>query len=104
MLITFPFSIPNTIFSGILFFPSTSIEWNNLDINIRNCESYATFKKSILRFIRPSENPTFNCHNPSGIKLITGLTLGFSHLCVHKFRLNFPDRPPLAEMLFIVIF
>ena len=48
------------------FFPSTLVEWNNLDINIRNSESYATFKKSILRFIRPSENPIFNCHNPSG--------------------------------------
>ena len=42
------------------FFTSTLIEWNNLDINIRNSESYTTFKKSILRFIRPSENPIFN--------------------------------------------
>ena len=66
------------------FFPSTLIEWNNLDINIRNSESYATFKKSILRFIRPSENPIFNCHNPSGIKLITRLRLGLSHLLEHK--------------------
>ena len=74
MLITLPVSIPNTIFQEF-FFPSTLIEWNNLDINIRNSESYVTFKKSILRFIRPSENPIFNCHNPSGIKLITRLRL-----------------------------
>ena len=73
------------------FFPSTLIEWNNLDIDIRNSESYAIFKKSILRFIRPSENPIFNCLNSGGIKLITRLRLGFSHLREHKFRHNFQD-------------
>ena len=70
------------------FFPSTLIEWNNLNINIRNSES---FKESILRFIRPSENPIFNWHNSGGIKLITRLSLGFSHLREHKFRRNFQD-------------
>ena len=44
-----------------------------------------------MRFIRPSENPIFNCHNPSGIKLITRLRLGLSHLREHKFRHNFQD-------------
>ena len=73
------------------FFPSTLIEWNNLDINVRNSESYAIFKKSILRFIRPSENPIFNCHNSGGIKLINRLRLGFNHLREHKFRHNFQD-------------
>ena len=73
------------------FFPSTLIEWNNLDINITKSKSYTTFKKSILRFIRPSKYLTFNCHNPSGIKLITRLKLGLSHLRKHKFRHNFLD-------------
>ena len=73
------------------YFPSTSIEWNNLDINIRSSESYATFRKSILRFIRPSENQIFNFHNPNGIKLITRLRLGNSHLRGHKFRHHFQD-------------
>ena len=49
------------------FFPSTLIEWNNLDSNIRNSESYAPIKKSILRFIRPSKNPILYYHNPGGI-------------------------------------
>ena len=44
-----------------------------------------------MRFIRPSENPIFNCHNPSRIKLITRLRLGLSHLHEHKFRHNFRD-------------
>ena len=73
------------------FFPSTLIEWNNLAINIRNSESYAIFKKSILRFIRPSENPISSCHNSGGIKLITRVRLGFSHLREHKFRHNLQD-------------
>ena len=35
------------------FFPSTVIEWNKLDSNIRNPENLALFKKHILAFIRP---------------------------------------------------
>ena len=36
------------------FFPSTVIEWNKLDNNIRNSESVSAFKKQIFKFIRPS--------------------------------------------------
>ena len=44
-----------------------------------------------MRFERPSENPIFSCHNPCGIKLITRLRLGFSHIREHKLRHNFQD-------------
>ena len=37
----------------------------------------------------PSNISTFNCHNPIGIKLITRLRLGLSHLRDHKFKHNF---------------
>ena len=57
-----------TASSEIHFFSSSLIEWN---------KSYANFKKSILGFIRPSEHPIFSYHNPSGIKLMTRLRLGF---------------------------
>ena len=73
------------------FFPSTIIEWNNLDSNIRNSENLALFKKRILAFIRPSANSTFHCLNPNGLKLITRLTLGLSHLCFHKIKSSFQD-------------
>ena len=66
------------------FFPSTVIEWNKLDNNIRNSESVSAFKKQILKFIRPSPNSTFNVHNPHGIKLLTRLRVGLSHLHEHK--------------------
>ena len=73
------------------FFPSTIIEWNNLDKSIRSSESLALFKKSILQLIRPTPNRAFNCHNPIGIKLITRFRLGLSHLRDHKFKHNFQD-------------
>ena len=68
------------------FFPSTVIEWNKLDNNIRNSESVSAFKKQILKFIRPSLNSTFIEHNPHEIKLLTRLRVGLSHLREHKFR------------------
>ena len=73
------------------FFPSTAIEWNNLYLNIRNSKTFLAFKKSILKFIRPSSNYISNYHSPKGIKLITRLRLGLSHLCEHKFWHNFHD-------------
>ena len=49
------------------FFPSTVIEWNKLDSNIRNSESigfHKTFHKWYLQ-----------CHNLKGLKLIARLRL-----------------------------
>ena len=72
------------------FFRSTIIEWNKCDQNIRNSSSFNIFRKSILKFIRPSDS-LFNCHNPKGIKLLTKLRLGLSHLREHKFKHSFQD-------------
>ena len=71
------------------FFPSTIIEWNKLDLTLRKCDSFNVFKKEILKFIRPSFNSFYNCHNPIGIKYITRSRLGLSHLWEHKFK-QFP--------------
>ena len=45
------------------FFPSAVIEWNKLDLNIRNSESLNISKKSLVKFIRPSGSSVFDCHN-----------------------------------------
>ena len=50
-----------------------------------------TFKNTILKFIRPSPNSVFECHNPQGIKFLTRLRLGLSHLREHKFKHSFQD-------------
>ena len=73
------------------FFPSTVLQWNKLDNNIWNSELVSAFKKPILKFFRPSPNSKFNVHNPHGIKLLTRLRNGLSHLREHKFRHNFQD-------------
>ena len=57
------------------FFPSAILEWNKLDLNIRNSTSLNAFKKKLLNFIRPCANSIFNIHNLLGIKLITRLRL-----------------------------
>ena len=63
------------------------------------------FKKSLLKFIRPSPNSVFNCHNCKGIKYLTRLRLGLSHLREHKFKHSFQDTHfwihfvPVAVML-----
>ena len=73
------------------FFSSTAIEWNKIDKNIRKSESLNIFKKSILELIRPSQNRVYTCHNPKGIKLLTRLRVGLSHLREHKFKHSFQD-------------
>ena len=73
------------------FFPSAIIEWNKIDSNLRNSKSISVFKEKILNFIRPSPNSVFDIRNPKGIKLITRLRLGLSHLREHKFKHSFQD-------------
>ena len=75
----------NTTFSRF-FFPSTIMGWNELDWEIKNSESIVAFKKIIISFIRPSAISTFNCHIPRGIKLLSRLRLGLSHLKEHSFQ------------------
>ena len=52
---------------------------------------FSVFKSNILKFIPPSPNSVYNCHNPRGIFLITRLKLDLSHLRQHKFKHGFQD-------------
>ena len=49
------------------------------------------FKKELLKFIRPDPHSTYNIHDSKGLKLLTRLRLGLSHLGDQKFRHNFQD-------------
>ena len=60
-------NIRNNFFKNT-FFSLTIIDWNKLDLAIRNLTSFSSFKESILKFIRPAPNSIFQCHNPRGIK------------------------------------
>ena len=45
----------------------------------------------ITSFLRWMFNKIFQCHNTKGIKLVTRLRLGLSHLWEHKFKHSFQD-------------
>ena len=81
-------ALPNTKhnFFKNSFFPSTIIEWHNLDPHLRKSESFSVFKSNLLKLIRPSTNSVYNCHNPRRIWLITRLRLALSQLREHKFK------------------
>ena len=66
------------------FFPSTIIAWSKLDPTIRNAESVGIFKSNILKFIRPTPRSFSNCYNHKGIRLMTRLRLGLSHLNINS--------------------
>ena len=84
------FNIKNNFYKNS-FFPSSIIEWNNLDPNLLNLGNSGIFKNNILKFIRPKPNIFFNCCNLKGIRLITRLRLELSHLREHKFKYNFQN-------------
>ena len=73
------------------FFPYTIVEWNKLDINLRNTKSFLIFRISLLKVGKPMQNPIYDMHDPVGIKFLTRLRLGLSHLNEHKFKHNFHD-------------
>ena len=62
------------------FFPSTIIEQNTLDRDIRNSDSLNVFKLPLLKFVRPVVNRVFEINNSYGLKLLTRLCFGLSHL------------------------
>ena len=67
------------------------MELNNLDISIRNSSSCHMFRNLILKFIRPELNRISSAQNFEGLKLLTRMRFGLSHLADHKFRHNFQD-------------
>ena len=69
------------------------IEWNKFNLITCNSESLNIFKKTLLKFIRPSGNSVFNSHSPIRLKLLTKLRLGLSHLREHKFKHGFQSSP-----------
>ena len=66
-------------------------DWNNLDNIIKSSEAYLMFGKRMLNQIRPKCNEAYGIHNSTGLKLLTRLRLGLSHLNNHKFNHNFRD-------------
>ena len=73
------------------FFPYCISKWNQLEPEFQNSLILSSFKHSLLRFIRPTASPIYNIQHSRGLKLLTRLRVGLSHLSEHKFRHNFND-------------
>ena len=71
------------------FLPSTLNDWFSLDINIRNSESISLFKSRLLSFIPPVQNNIYNIFVLEGLKFLTRLRVGLSHLNAHRCHHNF---------------
>ena len=72
-------------------FPSTFKYWFNLNASIRNSESLAIFKSRLLSFTRSIQRNVYNIFDPVGLKLLTCLRLGCSHVIELKCTDSFHD-------------
>ena len=73
------------------FFPSTILEWNKLDRRIRQSTAMLSFRNALLKIGRPTPKPVSNYLTSNGLKLLTRLKRGLSHLNKHKFNYNFKE-------------
>ena len=64
------------------------MKWNKLDVTVKRLESLQSFKSFLLKLDRPTAKPTYNIHNPIGLKLFTRLRLGLSDRNEYNFKHN----------------
>ena len=70
---------------------SEIMQWNNLDLDLRNSNCLNIFRSSILKFITPSADSAFNSHNPKEIEFIARVTLIQSSTCRNANSYFFQD-------------
>ena len=70
------------------YFSSIIIQWNKPQ-DIWSTETFRMLKLKIFKFVRPTANTIFSCHNPIATKLHATIQLGISHFPKHKFRHSF---------------
>ena len=73
------------------FFPTVINEFNKLDYKVSHQLSFQSFRRILLKSIKPVPNSLFDACDPHGIKLLTRLRVGLSHLKDQKFRHGFND-------------
>ena len=58
---------------------------------IKNAPTLNVFKKRYMEFFVVTLKPIYGIHNSVGIKYLTRLQVGHSHLHAHKYQHNFVD-------------
>ena len=90
------------------------MEWNKIDVNIRNLTSCNVFKRVTIKlirpcnvfkrvtikFIRPEPNQELNIDSGKGLKFLIRIRLGLSHLAEVKFKHRFQDLFFLSGFFF----
>ena len=73
------------------FFPYCIWEWNERHASIQTATTLSQFKNELIKC--QTKRSTFQIDDILGIKLITRIRLGFSHLREYKHRHNLPVSP-----------
>ena len=73
------------------YYPYCLREWNKLDPSLRSIDSLSKFKAELIKSLRPPKRSVFKISDIVGVRLLTRLRLGCSHLQEHKFRHNFSN-------------
>ena len=73
------------------FFPDTTHAWNLLSDFIKTSPSLSIFKNRLLTFFNSKPNCIYDIHNPVGLRYLTRLRVGLSHLRSHKYHHKFKD-------------
>ena len=71
------------------FFPYSISHWNKLDGSVKHSPSISSFKKNLIKFIRPPPRTFYGISDRFGIKLLTKIRVGFSDLRAHIFNHKF---------------
>ena len=75
------------------FFPYCIWEWNELHVFIQTATTLSQLKNELIKCIRSPKRSILKIDDILGVKLITGIRLGFIHLREYKHRHNFPVSP-----------
>ena len=71
------------------FLPSSVIEWNKLDPNLRSTATPSVFKKNLLKFVRPSRNSVFRLSQLQRNQIPHKTTLWFKSLASAQIQTQF---------------
>ena len=66
------------------FFPNAISSWNGIITHFEHFPTLDGLKNHLLSFFRPKSKPNFGLHDPEGLRYLSQLRLGLSHLRSHK--------------------
>ena len=73
------------------FFPSCTVDCNDLDGKLREAINKKIFQSSLLKLVRPLKNNNFKILGNIGLKYLTQLRVRLNDLKRYKFDHNFDD-------------